>query len=72
MSGGLLDNLTQAAHIVAGMGVSFNEALEIVADAHDAYVADLDRPIPPTTIDNVVYGVDFANKKPKGTTFGTL
>jgi hypothetical protein len=62
MSGGLLDNLTQAAHIVAGMGsVSFNEALEIVADAHDAYVAAIDEPTPPTTIGNITY-VDFGRR----------
>ena len=62
MHDGILGNLTQAAHIVAGMGVTFDEALQIVADAHDAYVAKLDEPTPPTTIGNVTY-VDFAARR---------
>jgi hypothetical protein len=33
MSGGILDHLTQAAHICAGMGVSFDEAQEMVREA---------------------------------------
>jgi hypothetical protein len=61
MSGGLLDNLTQAAHIVAGTGVSFEEALQIVADAHDEFMASLDEPTPPTTIGNVTF-VDFRRR----------
>ena len=62
MSEGLLGNLTQAAHIVAGMGVTFGEALEIVAAAHDEYAAAIDEPTKPTTIGNVVYGVDFMRR----------
>lgn len=31
---GLLDHLTQAQAIVAGMGITFADAQEIVADAH--------------------------------------
>jgi hypothetical protein len=58
MTDGLLGNLTQAAHIVAGMGVTFGEALEIVADAHDEYMTSIDEPTSPTTIGNVTY-VDF-------------
>jgi hypothetical protein len=39
---GLLDNLTQAAHIVAGMpGTTFSDALEIVNAARDAHLAKL-------------------------------
>lgn len=34
MTGGMFDHLTQAGHIVAGMGVTFDEALKIVADAN--------------------------------------
>jgi hypothetical protein len=42
MTDGLLGNLTQAGHIVAGMpGTTFNEALEIVSDANDKHLAAL-------------------------------
>ena len=58
---GLLGNLTQAAHIVAGMGVTFAEALEIVANAHDEYAASLNEPTAPTTIGNITY-VDFRRR----------
>jgi len=61
MSGGMLDHLTEAAHIVAGMGITFEEALEIVADAHDEFVASLDEPTPPTTIGNITF-VDFRRR----------
>jgi hypothetical protein len=61
VSEGLLGNLTQAAHIVAGMGISFGEALDIVAAAHDEFVASLDEPTPPTTIGNITY-VDFGRR----------
>ena len=61
MTDGMFDHLTQAAHIVAGMGVTFGEALEIVANAHDACVATIDEPTKPTTIGNVTY-VDFLRR----------
>jgi hypothetical protein len=61
VTAGLLDNLTQAAHIVAGMGVTFGEALEIVANAQDEYMAAIDEPTPPTTIGNIIY-VDFGRR----------
>lgn len=61
MTGGMFDYLTQAAHIVAGMDVTFGEALEIVADAHEEYAAALDKPTPPTTIGNVTF-VDFRRR----------
>jgi hypothetical protein len=46
MSGGLLDDITQVGHLIAGMGISFDEALDIVNAARD--VAALDEPTPPT------------------------
>jgi hypothetical protein len=64
---GLLDHLTQASHISAGLGCTFREALEIVKaageyeakrEAHNEWA-------------NVIY-VDFMNKKPKDATRGTL
>jgi hypothetical protein len=57
MSGGLLDHLTEASHIAAGIGCTFDEAMEIVKAANAE-----PEPIPPATIGNVVYGVDFRRR----------
>lgn len=56
MTGGLLDHLTEASHIAAGIGCTFGEALEIVKAAHAE-----PEPIPPA--DNVIYGVDFTARR---------
>ena len=71
---GLLDHLVEASHISAGIGCTFAEALEIVKAAHEP-IATLDEPTKPTTIGNVVFGVNFISKKPKHATHcvrGTL
>jgi hypothetical protein len=70
MSRGLLDHLEQAVHISEGMNIPFAEAQEIVAAAYAALDPNFETP--PTTIDNIVYGVDFGRKKPKGVSYGTL
>lgn len=70
MSRGLLDNIEQASHIAAGMNIPFGEALDLVHAAQE--FAEADEPTPPTTIGNVVYGVDFFNKTRKEPTRGTL
>lgn len=59
MTGGLLDYVTEASHIAAGIGCTMDEAMEIVKAAH----TPRDEPAAPTTIDNVVYGVDFGNRR---------
>ena len=60
---GMFSHLTEAGQIAAGMGCTFGEALDIVKAAHAE---------PEPIESNVIYGVDFANKKPKGETFGAL
>jgi hypothetical protein len=55
MSGGLLDYLTEAAHISAGLGCTFREASEIVKAAHE-YEAKKDQA---DAWGHVIY-VDFA------------
>lgn len=68
MNDGLLGNLTQAGHIVAGMpGTTFSEALEIVADANDKHLAALREQeyrdaIAEIENSNVVYGVPFGRR----------
>ncbi len=44
MSDGILSYLTEASHISAGIGCTFDEALEIVKSAHEEPVAALDEP----------------------------
>jgi hypothetical protein len=53
----VFEDLYEASHIVAGMGVTLDEALEIVRAAH----AEPDEP--PT---NVIYGVDFRRGVDRG------
>jgi hypothetical protein len=59
VNGGLLDHLTEASHIVAGMGVTLDEALEMVRAAHE--FAEQDEPTLAVirTEGNVVYNVPF-------------
>ncbi len=56
-----MDDLTQAAHIAAGMNVTIDRAIALVAAAN--YFAA--EPAAPITIGNVVFGADFVNKRPK-------
>ncbi|MCC8954108.1 hypothetical protein H8B02_11740 [Bradyrhizobium sp. Pear77] len=59
MTRGLLDHIEQASHIVAGTGVGFDEALEIVKAAHrEQEYRDADAEIE----NNVIYGVDFGRR----------
>lgn len=61
---GLFDHFVQAHHISAGMGITFGEAMEIVSAAVEAHASDeVPEPQPPTTIGNVVYGVDFGSRR---------
>lgn len=53
----MFEDLIEASHIVAGMGIGLDEALEIVKAAH----AEPDEP--PS---NVVYGVDFRRGVDRG------
>lgn len=75
---GLLDHLTQATHISEGMGIPFDEALNLVGEAYEWNLAraardhEMAMSAPITTIGNVTYGVDFKNKRPKEATRGTL
>lgn len=50
----MFEDLYEASHIVAGMGIGLDEALEIVKAAH----AKPDEPAA-----NVIYGVDFAARR---------
>jgi hypothetical protein len=63
MTGGILAYVFEAQNVIRETGVTFDEAMEIVKVAHEP------KPEPES---NVVYGVDFLNKKPKGETIGAL
>jgi hypothetical protein len=54
----VFEDLIEASHIVAGMGVSLDEALEIVKAAHEPH----DEP----PLSSVVYGVDFRRGVDRG------
>jgi hypothetical protein len=67
MNNGILGHLVDAAAVQDFAGCDFDTAMEIVKAANEP-------PAEPDAIEesNVVYGVDFINKKPKGETLGTL
>jgi hypothetical protein len=52
MTAGLLDYLPKVMNVISETGVSFDEALEIVAAAHE-----------PKPESNVIYGVDFSRRQ---------
>jgi hypothetical protein len=54
-----MDDISQAAHIVAGMGCTFREALIMVAAANHY----AENPAAPITVGSVIYGVDFAARR---------
>ena len=56
----MFTDLTEAAHIAAGMNITFGEALDLVHAAHE-FAAEIDEPTKPTTIGNVTY-VDFRRR----------
>jgi hypothetical protein len=61
MTPGLFDYLPKVLTVIGETGVTFDEAVDIVHAAHLP---------PPPPESNVVYGVDFLNKTPKGETIG--
>jgi hypothetical protein len=65
IGGGILQYAVEASHVQAFLDCSHEVALEIVCAAHEYDVAQAEAP------SNVIYGVDFVNKRPKVTT-GTL
>lgn len=60
----MFEDLTQAAHIAAGMAVPFEYAMRLVAEAEEYATARREQEYRDASrdIDNIVYGVDFGRR----------